>query len=119
MAETVSQVIGSPDFSIFRLVNDATSRNQVPFKTLSVLIWIVFGVCISVLFITFLVRFVSSHQYCTAHSLLSIYVLAKTTCNTHTIINSICSEFTLYILMHAEFEGTTLMLEHMIYGTYM
>ena len=63
MAETISQVIGSPDFSIFRLVNDETSRNQVPFTTLSILIWIVFGTCISVLFITFLVRFILSFLY--------------------------------------------------------
>ena len=56
MAITISQVIGSPDFSIFRLVNDETSRSQVPFQSFSVIIWIVFGVCISVLFITFLVR---------------------------------------------------------------
>ena len=56
IAETISQVIGGPDFSIFRLANDDTMRRQVPFRTLSVLIWIVFGVCISVLFITFLVR---------------------------------------------------------------
>ena len=60
IAETISQVIGSPDFSIFRLVNDDTMRRQVPFRALSVIIWIVFGVCISVLFITFLVRFGSN-----------------------------------------------------------
>ena len=57
LAETISQVIGSPDFSIFRLMNDGTVHRQVPFKTLSVIIWVVFGVGISVLFITFLVRF--------------------------------------------------------------
>ena len=59
MVQTISQVIGSPDFSIFRLVNDETSRSQVPFGTLSIIIWIIFGETISVLFITFLMSFVS------------------------------------------------------------
>ena len=60
IVETISQALGSPDFSIFRLVNDGTQHNQVPYLALFVIIWIVFGVFISVLFITFLVR----NYYC-------------------------------------------------------
>ena len=61
MVWTLSQAIGSPDFTVFRLFNDETHRNKVPYLILSITIWIVFGVCISVLFITFLVR--DSVQY--------------------------------------------------------
>ena len=64
MVDTISQAIGSPDFTIFQLYNDETSRNSVPYPVLSITIWIVFGVCISVLFITFLVRVL---QFCLTH----------------------------------------------------
>ena len=65
MVDTISQAIGDPDFTIFRLYNDDTSRNSVPYPVLSIAIWIVFGVCISVLFITFLVRVL---QLCLTYS---------------------------------------------------
>ena len=64
MVETISQAVGSLDFTIFRLFNDDTSRNSVPYPVLSIAIWVVFGVCISVLFITFLVRV---SQLCLTH----------------------------------------------------
>ncbi len=51
----VSYAIGSPDISIFRLSNDDTEVDTIPYPGISYVIWIVAGVVVSVLFLNLLV----------------------------------------------------------------
>lgn len=53
----ISFAISSPDMSIFRLANDDTAIDTIPYPILSYTIWITFGIVMSVLFLNFLVRF--------------------------------------------------------------
>ena len=53
--EAISFAIGSPDISIFRLANDDTTVETIPYPGLSYIIWITFGIIVSVLFFNFLV----------------------------------------------------------------
>jgi transient receptor potential cation channel subfamily A protein 1 len=50
-----SFAIGGPSISIFRLTNDDTDVESVPYPFLSYTLWIIFGVVVSVLFLNFLV----------------------------------------------------------------
>ena len=52
----ISFAISSPDISIFRLSNDNTKVDTIPYPALSYLIWIIFGIIMSVLFLNFLVK---------------------------------------------------------------
>ena len=53
--EVIGFTISSPDISIFRLANDDTKVETIPFPFISYVIWIVFGIVMSVLFLNFLV----------------------------------------------------------------
>ena len=53
----ISYAIGSPDISIFRLSNDDTKVEPIPYPGLSYSIWVVFAVIMSVLFLNLLVSF--------------------------------------------------------------
>ena len=53
--EAISFAIGSPDISIFRLSNDDTRVDTIPYPVLSYIIWVIFGIIMSVLFLNFLV----------------------------------------------------------------
>ena len=55
--EVISYAIGGPDNSIFRLSNDDTAVETIPYPVLSYVIWIVFGIIVSVLFLNFLVSY--------------------------------------------------------------
>ena len=52
----ISYVIGGPDISIFRLTNDNTKVQEIPYPVLSYSVWITFGFIMSVLFLNFLVK---------------------------------------------------------------
>ena len=51
----ISYAIASPDISIFRLSNDDTRVETIPYLGLSYIIWIIFAVVMSVLFLNLLV----------------------------------------------------------------
>ena len=53
--EVIAFAIGGPDISIFRLANDDTTAETIPYPFLSYIIWIVSGIFVSVLFLNFLV----------------------------------------------------------------
>ena len=53
--EVISYAIGGPDNSIFRLASDNTTVETIPYPGLSCIIWITFGIIVSVLFFNFLV----------------------------------------------------------------
>ena len=53
----ISFAISTPDISIFRLANDDTREESIPYPVLSFIIWIIFGVIMSVLFLNFLVGY--------------------------------------------------------------
>ena len=59
----ISYAIDGPDNSIFRLSNDDTVVENIPYPVVSYFIWITFGVIMSVLFLNFLVSY-NLHRPC-------------------------------------------------------
>ena len=48
--------IGIPDIRVFRLSNDDPELEKIPYPELSFIIWLVFAIIMSVLFLNLLVR---------------------------------------------------------------
>ena len=55
--QTIAMTVGGPDLSIFRLSNDDEITDPIPFPFISYLLWVVFVVVMSVLFLNFLVSY--------------------------------------------------------------
>lgn len=53
--QLISFAISSPDISVFRLSNDDTNVKSIPYPGLSYIIWAVFAVIMSILFLNLLV----------------------------------------------------------------
>ena len=73
----ISYTVGGPDVSIFRLSNDNSTADPIPYPALSYLTWVVFAVIMSVLFLNLLVSVLclAYEMYAVIYVMITMYRL--------------------------------------------